>query len=306
MWVYELVLFHHLTRMLFIYNFNQFYRCMKKKDLIKLTEYYFKSFEAQYIRMLNADSKESIHDTRVSIKRIMALINFFEELKICSKKEIKKISSAFEIFEVAGMYREYQLFLELLDVYKNKLNHKFDNVHRSLIRMLNIYKSEFQHLQGNISFIEIYKNLESIKDEINKTCDKKVSNGLKKYIESRVLYCHKYAAAPNLSKYLHEIRRTLKHLRFILEQINPYKKKDIQEIICFKDLKEVELMLGDWHDLDLFLQTILDYIERKKGSYDLTIYNQLINAIKTDQVKMEQKIKFALVPVIHVFMLLIR
>ncbi|HRW64043.1 MAG TPA: hypothetical protein P5132_11170, partial [Bacteroidales bacterium] len=63
---------------------------MKKKDLVKLTDYYFKSFETLYLQMVNTDNKESVHDTRVSVKRIMALLAFFEELKICNKKQVKK------------------------------------------------------------------------------------------------------------------------------------------------------------------------------------------------------------------------
>ena len=279
---------------------------MKKKDLVKLTDYYFKSFETLYLQMVDTDNKESVHDTRVSVKRIMALLAFFEELKICNKKQVKKILSDFKIFDIAGKYRENQIYIELLELYKSKLNHKFDNLHRSLKRTLIIFKYEFQNSMGDISFIEIYKNTEIIKGTINNTSEKKIAKGFKKYVEGRVLFCNKYSAESNFREYLHEIRRKLKQLRFILEQIKLYQKKEIKDILSFKDLKQVELMLGDWHDLDLFLQIVMAYLARKRGNYDLTLYNNLINNIKSGLVKMEQEIKFALVPVLHSFMLLIR
>jgi len=279
---------------------------MKRKDLVKLTDHYFKSFETLYLKMVNTDNKESVHDTRVSIKRIMALLAFFEELKICNKKQVKKVLSEFNIFEVAGKYRENQIYLELLELYKNKLNHKFDNLYRSLKRTLVIFKNEFQNTMGDISFIEIYKKTEIIKDGINNTSEKKIAKGFIKYVEGRILFCNKYSAETNFRDYLHEIRCKLKQLRFILEQIKLYQKKEIKDIISFNDLKQVELMLGDWHDLDLFLQMVMAYLARKRGNYDLSLYNNLINSIKSDLVKMEQEIKFALVPVLHSFMLLIR
>jgi len=159
---------------------------------------------------------------------------------------------------------------------------------------------------GDISFIEIHKNTETIKGSINNTSEKKIAKGFKKYVEGRVLFCNNYLEEANFREYLHEIRRKLKQLRFILEQIKLYQKKEIKDILSFKDLKQVELMLGDWHDLDLFLQIVMAYLSRKRGSYDLTLYNNLINNIKSGLVKMEQEIKFALVPVLHSFMLLIR
>jgi CHAD domain-containing protein len=57
---------------------------------------------------------------------------------------------------------------------------------------------------------------------------------------------------PNYEQHLHQIRKYLKHIRFIIGQKVGDLHRLFQDELTFDDTKKVEDMLGEWHDRDEF------------------------------------------------------
>ncbi len=277
---------------------------MSRKELSFLLTEYLQEFEKEYINTVNTDEKEAIHELRISIKRLRALLNLFEESRICTKKELKPFKRVKYIFGISGNLREHQIKTGLLEVYKEKLNQNFENFRKSILRQSGQAKEEYWNEMKNISFIEIFKSVEYLKEKIAKKSNDTINKNIKKFVDSRVEQSYNWLGRANFRDYLHEVRKYLKHIRFTTEQLEVTSSKLFKGKFKFKNIKKAEDMLGEWHDLDLFLIDVQEYKVRKTG-YTVGVYDNLIEIIKADLLKMEIEMRPVLLELFEAYLKLI-
>ncbi len=262
---------------------------MSKNELSYLLLTYLFNFEKEFINTVNTDEKESIHEMRVAIKRIRSILVLLKESKICKRKTLKRFRQVYKVFDISGDLREYQIKLELLEKYKLKLNHKYENFQQSVLRMFAISKERYWNEMKKISLIEVSKGTELLKKQILRSSNRKLNKSIKKFIIKRLFKSCQWLEKENFRDYLHDIRKYLKDIRFITEQLDSITSEIFKTSFKFKDIKKVEDLLGNWHDLDLFLGDVSKYKRRKTG-FATGIYDDLMDRIKSDLREMEMEL----------------
>jgi len=221
-----------------------------------------KVFETNYPVIKESRQKKAIHDLRVSCKRMNAI--FFLMEYINPKKFRQKTASATfrRIFKMSGNIRELQLNQELILKYQKKLKIKFP--------LYLMYLEELEKKENNkfIQWLNTYQlpDWDRTKNRINNLIDKFNEDNLKNYGYQYVI--EKINEITRLFKlieddvYFHEIRITLKRLRFVLEISDVFCPIRIEYKSFIQLLKETEQFLGDWHDRLIILSHFEAYHEK--------------------------------------------
>lgn len=262
---------------------------MSKNELSNLLLRYLFNFEKEFINTVNTDEKESIHEMRVAIKRVRSILLLLKESKICKRKALKRFRHVYKVFDISGEIREYQIKCELLEIYMLKLNHDYENFRQSIIRMSAISKKRYWSEMRKISLIELSAGTELLKKQIVRSSNRSLNKNIKSFIVKRLVRSCQWLREANFRDYLHDIRKYLKDIRFVTEQLENITSEIFKSTFTFKDIKKVEDLLGNWHDLDLFLIDINQYKGRKKG-YVTGIYDDLTDRIKSDLEQMEMEL----------------
>ena len=94
---------------------------------------------------------------------------------------------------------------------------------------------------------------------------------IKEIISSRLkkLYDYEpYVIQPTKTKKLHLMRIAAKNLRYTLEVLKPVYDERLEEYI--QAAKSVQDVLGDVHEMDVWLEFLPEVVEKKKGNKQLT------------------------------------
>jgi CHAD domain-containing protein len=120
-------------------------------------------------------------------------------------------------------------------------------------------QKEFHEFMPGLEFRKLYKTSDDLINELKSIPPKKLDKQLFTFIKSRIDECYDYMFEIDYSVHLHQIRKYLKQIRFVVgEQIgNIYSYFD--EEVNFNDTKKVEDILGDWHDRDEFSNLLLEF-----------------------------------------------
>ncbi len=226
-------------------------------------------------------SSELVHDLRVAIKKIRTFLNVFNLQK---NKRIKKLlkRNIDVIFKKAGNLRNSQVYYELVQDYENLLKKEFYDLKEYLLVKIERRRKSMHKILPkksndflNVLRSEVSENLETItNDKLKKRVGKYLDTSIKKF-EKNKNYLD--------SRDLHKQRKILKEIRFCYEisaSINPEEFPD--ELIT--KIRELEDILGRWHDYNRLKQTIEMFVLRlRKSKVDQVIkLNTLSDTISND------------------------
>lgn len=227
-------------------------------------------------------STEAVHETRVSIKRIHAVLKVFDldhknkRIKKLQKKEIDTV------FKTAGKLRDIEIQAYLLKDYENlmdqdfshlasKLNEKIGRRQKKLRKILSDRQKDFLLMLQD----EVTAELESLTDE-------KISEHIRNYRVKAIKVAEKNRQKI-VPKILHKQRMLLKEIRFCFEMTdemaqNPDAGDQISRI------KEIEDLLGSWHDYNILNRTVEKFTQKLKKSRvdDVINMNSLAHTISND------------------------
>lgn len=239
-------------------------------------------------------STEAVHDTRVCIKRIYA---FLKVLGLDRKnKRIRKLLKKYIniIFKSAGKLRDDDVRLYLLKDYENlldqnyfklekKLNERIDKGRKNLRRILSVTNKEFLNLLQQ----EARSEMASFSEDILKET-------IKNYLDKAIRQTRKYRQRI-IPKILHKQRRLLKEIRFCLEMTEdtiPVLSEGEQ----ISRIKEMEDLLGSWHDYSILNKTVEKLMQKLKDTQvdEVIKMNTLAQTISKDIILLLDKYRKAI------------
>ncbi|MBN2214401.1 MAG: CHAD domain-containing protein [Bacteroidales bacterium] len=209
-------------------------------------------------------STEAVHDARVGIKKIHALLKVFD-----LENKNKKIKGILQnhigiIFKTAGKLRDVEIQSYLLKDYKNLLDHGYSDLEKNLNnkvgkRQKNLRKKLAERKPGFLKILE-----QEVRSEIESVAEERIDESIRSYLDKATRKIIKNRSRIN-PKVLHKQRRLLKEIRFCLEMRNltdlhPATGEQISRI------KEMEDLLGSWHDYNNLNKSVEKLMQKLKNS----------------------------------------
>jgi CHAD domain-containing protein len=142
-----------------------------------------------------------------------------------------------------------------------------------------------------ITFRKLYHAADELHKAIGGIPSKNLNKKLYTFIKSRVDECHGYMYEPHYENHLHQIRKYLKHIRFIIGQKIGNVHALFEPEVDFKDTKKVEDILGEWHDRDEFRKLLEEYYhqlpeeQQQASSENFNSFKQAVDNDIQDDVK---------------------
>lgn len=236
------------------------------EDLIKA--YYLEHktvFDENFKIVLDSFDEEAIHKMRTSTKRLRALfqlIEFISAKKFKSKKRLKKIRL---LFKHAGKIREIQIEQMILASYESTLVLHFpeyqeylkQSEHREIARFL---KSTSKLSDHNEIIDDNY-----VIDSIESSSEQKLSVRVNKFLNWEIKQLTRLNSKHVSNARIHRNRTILKQVYYLYDILSQIKNEP--EILNMTNdrMREVEQMIGNWHDLINSTYFINNFFKTKNG-----------------------------------------
>ena len=234
-----------------------------------------------------APNAEVVHQLRVSIKRIHAILLFTKQLSenrnfdaAAHYKPLRKL------FRMAGSIRDVQVQQQLIAECASTLNTPFD-----------LYMAHLKDLEKN-SISQFFVDIESGKTphhlaSIHHIIKNTISSFVKEEIKTRafellVNQCNalraKLAAEPD-NEQLHQMRTMLKQMHYIMAVIRKSDPQAAAFPISLASIASVEVLLGNWHDRIIGLELLSDFRKKMRKAHEPETenYNRLATLLSVDQ-----------------------
>ncbi len=250
-----------------------------------LTEYYNDQkvkLEENLRKIDNRDNVEVIHQIRLSVKKIRALYSFIWHLSPEKKTGKKSLKIIQRLYKPAGVMRDIQVHLELVRNYEKRYAINFED-----------YTTFYQNREKekNAELIQLAREfaMEPL-DELNLKLKKILDNSNEEELKSKAtgLLEDKMEIIRNLNKLptnkdknLHNIRRYLKEIWYLLGIFDSYIPESGAIKVSLLRLKQIEQTLGKWHD-QVNALNFLEIYNNEKETKDKTVqakFNMLNKAI---------------------------
>jgi CHAD domain-containing protein len=208
-----------------------------------------------YIQKLKVSlDRDAIHDLRVEIKKLRALFYFLENAGLIKFSSPKAFLIIKPVFKKAGRIRESQLNLEMIKTYK--LKSREISFYKIFLEK-NIKKNEKIFLKKVNDFDR--KILKKQKISVEKICQKFDNQNFmiifSRIIKNNLKKIRKLTASVIADEKLHKIRMNLKHIDSMISlYLNWKPDDDVNNILL--SIKEVEDIMGKWHDKFIFLESM--------------------------------------------------
>lgn len=226
------------------------------------------------INILSIPLEEDIHQLRVEIKKLNALLRMCEIAGDSGAKVLRKSLS--KVFKVAGKIRESQILDALADEYMLDLGKEYKQIRtrkeekqtRKLkLRLELFYKSGWNVLRIKLMDIASEKQPEEV--------EKSALQFLKSEFDT-VMNLH---ADKHEEKVLHRIRRHLKASGYIISMVSE------QEIAAdwkeyYEQIKITETRIGDWHDRVDFRNQLIKINDQVSGSTEKDQISKVLMALE--------------------------
>lgn len=234
-------------------------------------------------------SKDAVHDVRVCIKRIRAFLKLFD-LKKKNKKIRKLLKKPLKsIFRAAGNIRDIEVQITLLADYENLLEKKFHVVADYLGKKSEKKRSILRTLLERIPKDVLHTFQEEVVREIESVQERRLNKLIVKSLK-KITIKSKKSKNRFLPASLHKQRKLLKEIRFCFEMTGDI-SSNLHTQAQISEIKEVEDILGKWHDYNLFKRLVERVTQRlKKSDVEIVInLNMLMHAISNDIILMLEK-----------------
>lgn len=229
-----------------------------------------------------SQNPEAVHDTRVGIKRIRALIKLFNLEK--ENRRIKKLlrRELRIIFSTTGDFRNYDIQLNLVNDYEIILKKELFDIKEYLINKIDRKRKALRKKMPKKDREFLISLINEISAAIASLPDEKILDRIDKYLSASVKKLDR-TRKHILPDDLHKQRKVLKEIRFCREMTGRIIQDHKAEEQIVK-IKEVEDILGRWHDYNELKNTVEKFMRRlKKSKVEQVIkMNTLSDAVSND------------------------
>jgi CHAD domain-containing protein len=237
---------------------------------------------------------EMVHQLRVCIKRLRAVLHFTGEVtgneEISAKKQGKSLR---KLFKVAGSLRDIQVQLKQIQEYESSFNFNF-HLYLSYLKKL-----EKQSVKNFNTFIEEAKpihKLSSRRELIEKSIAVLSPEEIRLRAEALIAdRCsnlrHMLGTRPD-DKKLHEMRTIIKQMRYIMSVMRKSSPEYSEAKVSLANLSELEELLGKWHDVVVGIGFLGDFRDITDFKYESEVrnYKILAETLETERVKLRRQI----------------
>jgi CHAD domain-containing protein len=215
----------------------------------QLKEYTEKQLQAA-LQMLQTFTpgadEEIIHQLRVSLKKIKAVLLFISTLHPAKAKQIRKKVQL--IFRAAGSIREAQLQLQWLK--KKRYLH--------LIKAASLEQKIKQDEELFLQQKELFHTLlTSIREDVLKQIHKIKSSAVTEYAVKLKEELHEQAIHVVKDDW-HELRKLSKQLLYAHHWVSEQDKLKVMTVLSYHSIDQLQEEIGMWHDLVDMQQWLLD------------------------------------------------
>jgi len=226
---------------------------------INTIDNYFKvnslTFKQNYTKAIKIADASSMHDLRVSVKRISALVRLIN----FGKSDNYRIKNNFPhlklVFKTAAAVRDYQVLEILLMHYQ-----QFKDLNiEILLEQVNKFKqhaiNEFFTGAKKFNIMAITRLFNLIASHINNLDGIFLSQQVPSFKSNRLILLANYSRPESDLYNLHSARKIIKELGYLIEMSESNPSENIGELQVYK---EAGRYLGEWHDrlvlLDFLIQ----------------------------------------------------
>jgi CHAD domain-containing protein len=264
------------------------------QDLLEYFQKHQQHLEHYLALCFEEPEPEMVHQLRVSIKRLRAVLHFTGEVtgneEISAKKQGKSLR---KLFKAAGILRDIQVQLKLIPEYESGLNFKF-RLYLSYLKKL-----EKQSVKNFNAFIEETKPIhkltsgrELIEESLAMLSPEEIRLKAELLITARCSNIRQMLGTKPDDKKLHEMRTIIKQMRYIMSIMLKGSPEDSEAKVSVAILTELEELLGRWHDVVVgigFLKDFRDITDFNKDS-EVKSYEFFAKTLESERVKLRRQI----------------
>jgi CHAD domain-containing protein len=191
---------------------------------------------------------EAIHDFRVAVKRIRAIVravNRSENSEVFPEEMILPLRM---IFKAGGTIRDDQVQLELIDKFESEFACSFPNIREFFRQRINEQRDSFfiQTLELEHTDVESVKSL--IQDSLAQVDDHELEQNLYSWFSQAMQKLRLKRYDLEKPEKLHEFRTRYKQNGYIIEMIYQAKHDRRVTKASYNKMKSFGQELGNWHD----------------------------------------------------------
>ena len=262
-----------------------------KEENMILLKYYdgnARSFLEYFEKVKRKLREEPIHQLRLHIKRMRAILELIE---ITSKGKFKKkhhFSLFSKFFNSAGALREMQVNHLIIRKFHNNGVGPFEEYlkQRQTAAGRKLQKAVIKFDTGKFKK-ENYK----IRSAVKEMDEEKIISQSEKFISREIRKIKKLRFKLSDPRKLHKIRILLKSVSAILKLLKAY-KPDNKWARLKNDIKPLELLIGEWHDRQVLVSTINRFIVKNEdGNKKLGNVKKLVKRIEVENRKKVREVE---------------
>jgi len=248
---------------------------MSTRKLQQLYQIRLTSFKRNFDLTRQCHLMEDIHHLRVDIKKLRAMLRLMQVLSPVDDREKSYRKLFSKIFNKAGEVREAQVNMELLESYELARNSPYAKrlqlkEREGIVVLLKAMES-FNNAQFEVAHAKQIQKVQSLPDDMVET-----ASGTLLFQELRKVISFKYVKS---SDPLHKIRIKLKaivEIFVLLEEVHRH-----PHLSTFpQDIKQLNQMLGDWHDQQVLLEEICRYEQKHRDPDEVSELDMIKFQIK--------------------------
>ncbi len=252
---------------------------MHKSFAEKYIKNQFNQLRRNILRSFNLKNKEAIHDFRVALKRIVAIVKFIKKQNL--KQNISKaykVSRLDFFFEVGGQLREIHIHRKILRTYIDQYNYRFKVFSQYLKGKERIAGSLLKKTKKKISFKKIRKFESLLLHTFRDIPEEVVLSYVDQFISVRIGEIENLILDHHVESKLHRIRKLIKSIKYMLELSGQEKRTYGSLNFTIEKITLLEDHIGHWHDLFDFkteigsFQTLLNRKRRPDLEVDFLVH----------------------------------
>lgn len=241
--------------------------------------------ETNFTTAANHASVDAIHDFRVCLKRLRALVNLVERVNpvFSSKRTFKPFR---RIFKAAGGVRDLQVQEELVRRWTGQLHLELSEYYNFLKECESVARARFYKKAGDFNLSLLERCRKGVADALATETSETVLIRTRRHLEHSISRLVTYHESANLeADDYHQIRILTKESRYVVEilQLCFPEREDLGRLN--EAMREVHRALGAWHDDDVALERIQDFLENcaHRPLFDDISYDELQKGLQVER-----------------------
>ncbi len=260
---------------------------MNKNTLLKQYQKQTEIFRKYFRLSMERSGEEDIHQLRVSVKKLRALLSLIEKITGGSYNKKKHFALFKDFFLISGRVRETQINLDMLRRFGNKYitehfrQYSEKNLSAFIYKMLRRLRffdlSAFERLNS-----EMVKKTAGIKDD-------EIKKAAYHYLRELLVQINIMKTYIAGDEQLHDIRKKLRTSEEILTIVKNDNNPEMTDKLK-NQIKLIREQIGKWHDYDVFILSLKNYAGKEENKSVSSNILKTANQVKSRNSQRKKRI----------------